>query len=431
MGAAGRDFHNFNVVYRKDPTHKVLAFTAAQIPDIEGRPYPPELAGPLYPEGIPIHSEERLEQLIEELEVEEVVFAYSDVTHEHVMHCASRAHAAGADFTLLGPDATQIVSSKPVVAICAVRTGCGKSQTTRALAGALKKRGLKVAIIRHPMPYGDLAVQAVQRFGELADMDKHKCTIEEREEYEPHIVAGHLVFAGVDYGAILEQAEKEADIVIWDGGNNDFSFYAPDILITVTDPHRAGHSMHFHPGETNLRQADVVLINKVDSAVAEQLARVHQAIKELNPDAQVIEGASPITLEEPALVAGKQVLVVEDGPTVTHGGMGYGAGLLAARQNGAGNIVDPRPQAVGSLVDTFAKYDHLEQVLPAMGYSDQQVAELEATIKATPCDVVLTGTPIALSRLIDVTQPLVRAHYSLDDEATARMDELVADKLGL
>ena len=431
MGAAGRDFHNFNVVYRQDPSHKVLAFTAAQIPDIDGRRYPPELSGPLYPEGLPIHAEEELEQLIRELEVEEVVFAYSDVTHEHVMHCASRAHSAGADFALLGPDSTQIVSSKPVVAICAVRTGCGKSQTTRALAGALKARGLKVAIIRHPMPYGDLAEQAVQRYAQMADMDLHKCTIEEREEYEPHIVAGHLVFAGVDYGAILEQAEREADIIIWDGGNNDFSFYAPDVMITVTDPHRAGHSHHFHPGETNLRQADIVLINKVDSAVAEQMKRVREAISDLNPTARVIEGASPITLEEPDLVAGKQVLVIEDGPTVTHGGMGYGAGLLAARQNGAGKIVDPRPQAVGSLVETFAKFPHLEQVLPAMGYSEQQVAELEATIKATPCDVVVTGTPIALSRLIHIQQPLVRAHYSLDKDATAKLDALVAEKLGL
>ena len=431
MGAAGRDFHNFNVVYRQDPTHKVLAFTAAQIPDIEGRLYPSALSGPLYPEGIPIHAEERLEELIEQLEVEEVVFAYSDVTHEHVMHCASRAHAAGADFTLLGPSATQIVSSKPVVAVCAVRTGCGKSQTTRALAGALKARGLKVAIIRHPMPYGDLAEQAVQRFGELADMDLHKCTIEEREEYEPHIVAGHLVFSGVDYGAILDQAEKEADIILWDGGNNDFSFYAPDVLITVTDPHRAGHSHHFHPGETNLRQADIVLINKVDSAVAEQMVRVKEAIQDLNPKAQVIEGASPITLDDPDMVTGKRVLVVEDGPTVTHGGMGYGAGLLAARQGGALIVVDPRPQAVGSLIETFAKFDHLELVLPAMGYSDQQVAELEATIRATPCDVVVTGTPIALSRLIHIEQPLVRAHYSLDDAATAQLDQMVAAKLEL
>jgi len=431
MGAAGRDFHNFNVVYRQDPTHRVVAFTATQIPDIEGRLYPFELSGPLYPEGIPIEAEERLEQLIRELKVDEVVFAYSDVTHEHVMHCASRAHAAGADFTLLGPAATQIPSDKPVVAVCAVRTGCGKSQTTRALAGALKDRGLKVAIIRHPMPYGDLAKQAVQRYGELADMDRHECTIEEREEYEPHIMAGHLVFAGVDYGAILDQAEREADIVLWDGGNNDFSFYAPDLLITVTDPHRAGHSYHYHPGETNLRQADLVLINKVDSARTEDLEQVRKMIGELNPGARVIEATSPITLEQPGMVTGKRVLVIEDGPTVTHGGMGFGAGLLAAKQDAAREMVDPRPHAVGSLVDTFTKFPHLEEVLPAMGYSPRQVEELRSTINATDCEVVVSGTPIALSRLIEIEKPLVRAHYSLGDEASVEMGKMVIDRLGL
>ena len=426
MGAAGRDFHNFNVAYRDNPGAHVVAFTATQIPDIAGRRYPPELAGRHYPDGIPIRDEADMERLIAEHKVETVVFAYSDVSHETVMHLASRALAAGADFKLQGPDATMIPSSKPVVAICAVRTGCGKSQTTRAVAAALKATGKRVAIIRHPMPYGDLVEQAVQRFAKYADLDRNECTIEEREEYEPHIDNGHIVYAGVDYGAILREAEQKADVVLWDGGNNDLSFYRPDLMITITDPLRAGHAHHYHPGETNLRMADIVVINKTDTATAAQLAAAREEVAVLAPNASLIEAASPVTLA--ASVAGKRVLVVEDGPTVTHGGMAYGAGYVAATAAGA-TLVDPRPHAAGSLVEVFERFPHLEQVLPAMGYGAQQVRDLEATINAVECDAVVSGTPIDLARVVSIDRPLIRARYNLGEAAAAELAQQVSQRL--
>jgi len=426
LGAAGRDFHNFNVAYRDNPDVHVVAFTATQIPDIAGRRYPVELAGSQYPDGIPIRDEAELERLIAEHAVDTVDFAYSDVSHETVMHLASRALAAGADFKLQGPDTTMIPSSKPVVAICAVRTGCGKSQTTRAVAAAFKAAGKRVAIIRHPMPYGDLAQQAVQRFAEYADLDRHECTIEEREEYEPHIDNGHVVYAGVDYGAILHEAEQEADVVLWDGGNNDLSFYRPDLMITVTDPLRAGHAFHYHPGEANLRMADIVVINKTDTATTEQLAKARQEVAALAPDAHLIEAASPVTLA--ASVTGQRVLVVEDGPTVTHGGMGFGAGYVAATAAGA-TLVDPRPHAAGSLMGVFEKFPHLEEVLPAMGYGAQQVRDLEATINAIECDAVVSGTPIDLARVVSIDRPLIRARYDLGAAAATALAEQVTQHL--
>jgi len=415
LGAAGRDFHNFNTFFRGNDDYRVVAFTAAQIPDIEGRRYPAELAGAGYPDGIPIYAESEMETLIAEHEVDVVVFAYSDVTHEHVMHLGSRAMAAGANYLLLGARQTMIPSSKPVVAICAARTGSGKSQTSRRVAQLLTAAGKKVVVIRHPMPYGDLAKQAVQRFETYEDLRKHEVTIEEREEYEPHIDAGRIVYAGVDYGAILEQAEQEADVVIWDGGNNDLPFYAPDVHITVVDPHRPDHALRYHPGETNVRMADAILINEVDTASLEGVETARRIAVELNPDALVIEGASPLFVEGGEGIRGRRVLVVEDGPTLTHGEMAYGAGWVAARRYGAGKIVDPRPFAVGSIADTYAKYPTTGDVLPAMGYGEKQVEELAETIRASDVDVVVIGTPIDLTRLIEFDKPSVRVRYELQE----------------
>lgn len=415
MGAAGRDFHNFNAFYRGNQAFEVVAFTATQIPNIEGRVYPAQLAGPGYPQGIPIHPEEKLSELIRDLQVEQVVFAYSDVPHEYVMHQASTVLAAGADFVLQGPEATMLKSTKPVVAVCAVRTGSGKSQTTRRVSEVLRHAGKKVAVIRHPMPYGDLVKQAVQRFATYEDLDRHECTIEEREEYEPHLDRGSIVFAGVDYEAILRQAEKEADVILWDGGNNDFSFYRADIYITVADPHRPGHEMRYHPGETNLRLADVVVINKIDTARPEHVDQVRTSIAAVNPRAVVIEGASPVTITgDGTSLRGKKVLVVEDGPTLTHGEMAYGAGTIAARRFGA-EPIDPRPYAVGTIAATFKKYPHMGALLPAMGYGAEQTRELEETIAKTPCDVVVIGTPIDLRRVVKIDKPTVRVSYDLQE----------------
>ncbi len=414
MGAAGRDFHNFNTVFRDDERFEVVAFTATQIPDIEGRRYPPSLAGRLYPEGIPIVHEDELYDLIVEENVDEVIFAYSDVMHEYVMNKASLVNAAGADFVLLGNNETMIKSQKPVMAICAARTGTGKSQTTRKICELLLEKGKKVVSIRHPMPYGDLEKQAVQRFAEYQDLDEHECTIEEREEYEPYINKGMVVYAGVDYGAILMEAEKEADIVIWDGGNNDTSFYRPDLQITVLDPHRVGHELRYHPGETNLIMADVCIINKCDSASEENILQLEENVRKVNPKAIILRANSPLTVEEPEAIKGKRVLVIEDGPTVTHGDMGFGAGKLAAEKYGAGELVDPRKVAVGSIKETFHKYGHLEDVLPAMGYGKQQMSDLEETIRRADCDVVVSGTPIDLRRVIDIDKPLVHVTYELE-----------------
>jgi predicted GTPase len=421
MGAAGRDFHDFNVVYRDDPDVEVVAFTATQIPGIADRRYPPELAGERYPAGIPIHPEDELETLIRELDVDTVVFAYSDVSHETVMHAASRAMAAGADFKLLGPARTMIASRRPVVAVCAVRTGSGKSQTSRYVAGALEARGLRVAVVRHPMPYGDLVAQRVQRYGSYADLDRHHTTIEEREEYEPHLDAGRLVFAGVDYEPILRAAETEADVVLWDGGNNDLPFYRPDLMVVVVDPLRPGHELRYHPGEANLRLADVVVINKIDSATAEGLEAVRADIAAANPTAVVVEARSSLVLEG-GEIRGRTVAVVEDGPTLTHGGMTYGAGIVAARRFGAAEVVDPRPFAAGELAATLAKYPNLERLLPAMGYGDKQVRELERALTEIPADVVLAATPIDLTRVLSVPKPIVRVRYELEPIGTG-LDE--------
>jgi len=413
MGAAGRDFHDFNVVYRDDPSVEVVAFTATQIPGIADRRYPVELAGESYPSGIPIRPEGELETLISDLHVDTVVFAYSDVSHEQVMHAASRALAAGADFELLGPARTMLDSVRPVVAVCAVRTGSGKSQTSRFVAQTLEAQGLKVAVVRHPMPYGDLVAQRVQRYETYADLDRYDTTIEEREEYEPHIDAGRLVFAGVDYEQILRAAEAEADVVIWDGGNNDLPFYRPDLMIVVADPLRPGHELRYHPGEANLRMADVVVINKIDSATPEGLAAVKAAIAEVNPRASVVEARSALKLEG-GEIRGRTVVVVEDGPTLTHGGMTYGAGVVAAKRFGASEIVDPRPYATGDLAETLAKYPALERLLPAMGYGDKQIHELEAALTAVPADVVLAATPIDLTRVLKLSKPIVRVRYELE-----------------
>ena len=415
MGAGGRDFHNFNVVYREDPDTEVVAFTATQIPGIADRTYPASLAGPLYPNGIPIRPEEVLTELIRELGVDEVVLSYSDLKHETVMHKASIAMAAGADFTLLGPESTMLKSSKPVVAVTAVRTGCGKSQTSRKVGQLLLDAGLKVALVRHPMPYGDLEAMRVQRFATIEDIDASHPTVEEREEYEEPVRMGMVMYAGVDYEAILRQAEEEADVVIWDGGNNDFPFIAPDLLITVVDPLRPGHELLYHPGETNLRMADVVVINKVDSAEAHNVEIVLENIESANPMAKVVFAKSPPVLQYGPELLGKRVLVVDDGPTLTHGGMPFGAGLVAARNAGAGKIVDPRPYAVGSIKATFAKWPQLTNVLPAMGYGDEQLIDLAKTINATPCDVVVTGTPIDLGRLIESKHPIRHVTYELEE----------------
>ena len=425
MGAAGRDFHNFNVVYRQNNLYEVVAFTATQIPDIEGRNYPSELSGDLYPNGIPIHDESKLVDLIAEHDVEEVVFSYSDITHEYVMHKASQVLAVGAHFKLLGGEQTMIQSSKPVISVCAVRTGCGKSQTTRKVAEILKAAGKQVAVIRHPMPYGDLAKQGVQRFTTLEDLEKHDCTIEEMEEYEPHIIRGTVVFAGADYEAIIREAEKEADVILWDGGNNDMPFYKPDLAIVVTDPHRPGHELAYYPGETNLMMADAVVINKVDTADQKGVDTVRKNIQNVNFDAVIIECASPITVENSDLIAGKKVLVVEDGPTLTHGEMKIGAGMVAAEKFGAAETVDPRPYLVGKLLETFDHYPDIGLLLPAMGYGDEQVKDLESTINNTECDVVIIGTPIDLRRLIDIKQPSVRVTFDLEETGSPSMADIL------
>jgi len=413
MGAAGRDFHNFNVFFRDNPDYEVVAFTATQIPNIEGRKYPATLSGELYPEGIPIHPESELTSLIKTENIQQVVFSYSDVRHEYVMHIASRVLAAGADFRLMGLNSTQFESQKPVVSVCAVRTGSGKSQTTRYVAKILSDLGHQVAVIRHPMPYGDLAQQAVQRFAELGDLDKHNCTIEEREEYEPHIMNDVIVYAGVDYGPILKEAEKEADIILWDGGNNDLPFYVPDYHIVVADPHRPGHENTYHPGEANARMADAFIINKVDTADQENVIALHDALHELAPEAVIMEAASPIFVDDPDAIRDKRVLVVEDGPTLTHGDMAYGAGWVAARRFGAAEIVDPRPYAVGSIQETYQKYPTTGDVLPAMGYGEEQMKELEQTINSADVDLVLIGTPINLGRLLKINKPTQRVKYEL------------------
>src|ERR671934_882874 len=415
-GAAGRDFHNFNLVYRDRPDYEVVAFTATQIPNIDGRVYPAGLAGELYPQGIPIVAEDELEAVIGEHNVDEVVFSYSDVTHEHVMHIGSRALAAGASYRLLSPRQTMLRSEKPVVAVCAVRTGAGKSQTTRYVAGLLRDAGKRVAIVRHPMPYGDLAAQAVQRFVRYEDLDVHDCTIEEREEYEPHLAEGHLVFAGVDYERILRAAEQEADVVLWDGGNNDTPFFAPDLHVVVVDPHRPGHELRYHPGETNLRMADVCVVNKVDSAPPDGVDAVLESIREHNPGARIVLAASPFVVEgDAAQIGGKRVLAVEDGPTLTHGEMAYGAAVLAAKANGAAELVDPRSCAVGSIAETFRQYPHVGALLPAMGYGRKQMEELRETIECCKADLVLIGTPVDLRRLIDIEAPALRITYRLQE----------------
>ncbi len=429
LGAAGRDFHNFNLFFRDDPGYEVVAFTATQIPNIEGRLYPPALAGELYPNGIPILSEDELEQIIRDRDIDVAVFAYSDVAHEHVMHLASRVAAAGADFWLLGAKNTMLESSKPVVAVTAARTGCGKSQTTRHVTDILRAMGKNVVVVRHPMPYGDLARQAVQRFATYEDLDKHDCTIEEREEYEPHLERGLVVYAGVDYEAILRQAEQEADMVLWDGGNNDLSFFKPDLQITVVDPHRPGHEMRYWPGEANVRMADVIVINKIDTADFEDVQRVRRNIAQLNPEAEVVDAASPIFVDDPAAIRGKRVLVVEDGPTLTHGGMAYGAGVIAAKRFGAAEIVDPRPWAVDSIAATYAKYPGTGPILPAMGYGEAQLRDLEVTINQIPCDLVIVGTPIDLARVIDIKHPNQRVRYELQPIGQPTLAELLQKRL--
>lgn len=425
MGAAGRDFHVFNTYFRDNDSYEVVAFTATQIPNIEGRKYPAVLAGKLYPDGIPIYPEEQLESLIKEHRTDQVVFAYSDVSHEEVMHKASLVLKAGADFRLMGPKNTMIKSSKPVISIGAVRTGVGKSQTTRRVCEILKKMGKRVVAIRHPMPYGDLSEQICQRFATYEDLDRYKCTIEEREEYEPHIDMGIVVYAGVDYGVILKEAEKEADVIVWDGGNNDFPFYYTDLHIVLVDPHRPGHELKYHPGEANLRMADVVVINKIDTASPEAVDAVRKSIEEVNPGAQVIEAASPIFVDDPAKIRGKKVLVVEDGPTLTHGGMTYGAGYVAAKKYGASAIIDPRPYAAGSIKDTYAKYTHLSSILPAMGYGEQQIRELEETINRAECDAVVVGTPIDLRRIVKIDKPSVRVKYRLQEIGTPTLEDVL------
>jgi predicted GTPase len=431
MGAAGRDFHNFNIVFRHNDQYQVVAFTATQIPNIECRVYPPELAGPHYPQGIPIYPESDIERLVHELKPDQVIFAYSDVSHEYVMHKASLVLALGADFRLLGPDATMLKSVRPVISIGAVRTGSGKSQTTRRVCDILKGMGKCIVVVRHPMPYGDLASQAVQRFADYADLDRHGCTIEEREEYEPHLDRGTVVYAGVDYEAILRQAEREAEIVIWDGGNNDWPFFKPDLSIVVTDPHRAGHELSYYPGETNLRMADVVVINKIDTADLAQTAKVRASIDLLAPNAVVVDAASPIFVANPSSIRGRRALVVEDGPTLTHGEMSYGAGIVAAHRFGAAEVIDPRPYAVGTITETFQKYPDTGALLPAMGYSDQQMHDLEATINATPCDVVIAATPIDLRRVLHhVEHPMERVRYELQEIGRPTLVDVLTERFG-
>jgi len=430
MGAAGRDFHDFNVYWRDNPDYEVVCFTATQIPDIEGRTYPPTLSGPRYPKGIPIYAEEELPELIRKHDVDLCTLAYSDLPHEAVMHKASLVMACGANFHLLGYRATMLASRKPVIAICAVRTGCGKSQTARAVVKILKSLGKKVAAIRHPMPYGRLAKQVCQRFAKLEDLDRHKCTIEEREEYEPHIVAGNIVFAGIDYAKILAEAEKGADVILWDGGNNDMPFYKPNLFITVTDPHRPGHELRYYPGETNLRMADAIIINKMATAEQAGIDTVLANINAANPTATVIECNSPLTVADAGAIQGKRVLCVEDGPTVTHGEMPYGAAFVAAKEHGAAELIDPRPLAVGSIKATFEKYPHCQQVLPAMGYGDEQIQELEDTINAADCDTVIIGTPIDLGRLLKINKPAVRVTYELEERNPGQLEAAVRKVVG-
>ncbi|MBU1220136.1 cyclic 2,3-diphosphoglycerate synthase [Myxococcota bacterium] len=425
LGAAGRDFHNFNVYYRNNENYEVVGFTATQIPQIDGRTYPPVLAGELYPKGIQIYSEDDMEKLIKDLAVEEVVIAYSDLPHNTVMNLGSRATAAGADFRILGPDNTMVKSTKPVISICAVRTGCGKSQTTRYISDILKANGLKTVAIRHPMPYGDLAKQAVQRFADYADLDKHNCTIEEREEYESHIDMGNVVYAGVDYEAILRQAEQEADVILWDGGNNDWPFYKSDLEIVVADPFRPGHESTFFPGETNFRRAQIIIINKASTAKNEDVVAVEKAAKDMNPSAVVIRAASEVTVENPELVKGKKVLIIEDGPTLTHGGMAIGAGFVAAQKYEAGEIIDPRPFAKGSILAVFNKYSHLGKVLPAMGYYPDQLKDLEDSINGSNAESVVSGTPIDLTRILKVSKPMTRVRYELKDMGDCRLSDHV------
>ena len=434
IGAAGRDFHNFNTRYRDDDSVEVVAFTAEQIPGIDDRTYPAALAGPLYPSGIPIHAEDQLPHLISDLGVDECAFSYSDITYQKVMGVAAVVQSAGASFTLLGPNDTQITSTKPVISVCAVRTGSGKSQTSRKIVELLMEKGLKVVAIRHPMPYGDIAAQKVQRFAEIADLETHDCTIEEMEEYEPHIVRGNVIYAGADYEAIVRAAENDpngCDVIVWDGGNNDFSFYEADLAITVVDPHRPGHELNYYPGEVSLRTADVVVINKIDSADLAGIDEVRANVAKVNPSAIVVDAASALRLEDPSLVRDKRVLAVEDGPTLTHGGMKIGAGVVAATKHGAAEFVDPRPYLVGKLKETFETYPNIGTILPAMGYSDEQLTDLEATINSTDCDVVVIGTPIDLARIVNIDKPHTRVFYDLEEigkpDLTSVLDEFIAD----
>jgi predicted GTPase len=430
IGAAGRDFHNFNTFYRNNPDFNVVAFTAAQIPDIDGRKYPAQLAGKLYPKGIPIFAESELPELIRKFKVDICNFAYSDVPYQRVMNISALVHAAGANFILLGPRDTMIPSTKPVIAVGATRTGCGKSQTSRRIIEILMKKGLKVVAVRHPMPYGDLVAQKVQRFATVADLAKHKCTIEEMEEYEPHVVRGNVIYAGVDYEAILRAAEKDpkgCDVILWDGGNNDFPFYKPDLMVTVADPHRPGAEVNYFPGEVNLRIADVVVLNKIDSAYPENITMVRKNISKVNPKAIVVDAASPIRVDDPSLIRGKKVLVIEDGPTLTHGEMKIGAGIVAAEKYGAAELVDPRPYVVGKLAETFRIYPNIGTLLPAMGYGDQQVKDLEATINRTKCDSVIIATPIDLNRLVKIKKPNTRVYYDLQEIGSPDLDGILAD----
>lgn len=428
IGAAGRDFHNFNTYFRDNELYNVVAFTAAQIPDIDGRKYPAELAGKLYPGGIPIYSESDLPRLIRELKVDDCVFAYSDVTYQKVMSMSAIVNAAGANFSLLGWRETMVKSTKPVIAVGAIRTGCGKSQTSRRVIELLMKKGLKVVAVRHPMPYGNLVEQKVQRFAVVEDLEKHKCTVEEMEEYEPHVVRGNVIYAGVDYEAILRAAENDpdgCDVVLWDGGNNDFPFYNPDLMITVTDPHRAGHELSYYPGEVTLRLADVVVINKMDSSAPGDIQTVRESIEKVAPKAIVVDGASPISVDDPSIIKGKRVLVVEDGPTLTHGEMKIGAGVVAARKFGAAELVDPRPFTVGKLTETFEKYPNIGTLLPAMGYGEQQLRDLETTINNTDCDAVVIGTPIDLNRIINIKRPSTRVWYDLQEIGRPNLEEVI------
>jgi predicted GTPase len=428
IGAAGRDFHNFNMYYRDNELYNVVAFTAAQIPDIDDRKYPAELAGSLYPDGIPIYSQDKLAELIKELNVDECVFAYSDVSYQNLMNVSAIVNSAGADFTLLGPKSTALKSTKPVISVCAVRTGSGKSQTSRKIIELLMENNLKVVAVRHPMPYGDLVAQRVQRFATVEDLKKHKCTIEEMEEYEPHVERGNIIYAGVDYEAILRSAENDpdgCDVILWDGGNNDFSFYQADLTVTIVDPHRPGHELNYYPGEVCLRMADVAVINKIDSASKEGIDTVKANIKKVNPKAQIIMADSKITVDNPDIIKGKRVLVVEDGPTLTHGEMKIGAGTVAAERIGAAEMVDPRPYTVGKLKDTFSIYPNIGKLLPAMGYGEQQLKDLEETINKTDCDAVIIGTPIDLTRVININKPCTRVHYELDEVSSPNLCDII------